>query len=71
MPRGFYAGLVRGKRKAFLLGPFLTKEDADRHVPRAREEAERIDPFCHFDSAGVFELEAARLPSGALNSRLK
>jgi hypothetical protein len=68
MAIGFYAGLVRdGRRKAFLLGPYDTREAAASNVERAHDAACEIDPFCWFDEAGVFCLEAQELPSGRLN----
>lgn len=71
MPVGFYAGLRRSARqRALLLGPYATREEAGEHVERAHEAAMTIDPFCHFDEAGVFELDWQELPDGVLNSRI-
>lgn len=70
MPIGYYAGLRRDGRKAILLGPYASKAEADANVERARDEAERVDPFCWFDSAGVIEIECAELPVGKLNAHI-
>ncbi len=66
----FYAGLMRGPRRAFLAGPFPTREDADRWVGKAHEAAERADPWCHFDTPGVFRVPASVCAPGRLNAEL-
>lgn len=71
MATGFYAGLVRGPRRALLLGPYNTQEEADAVVGLAHEMALEVDPFCHFDTPGTFRLECERLPFGRLNGRVK
>lgn len=66
----FYAGLKRGKRRAFLAGPFLTREEANSWVGKAHELAERADPWCHFDIPGVFRVPASITTPGRLNADL-
>jgi hypothetical protein len=67
---GFYAGLKRAGRNAFLLGPYDTKGEAESVLEKAHALAERVDPKCYFDTPGVFRLEADRLPAGRLNNVL-
>ena len=65
---GFYVALVRdGCKRAFLLGPYDTREAAASNVERAHDAACEVDPFCWFDEAGVLQLEAPNLPPGRLN----
>lgn len=71
MPVYWYAGLKRDSRKALLAGPFSTETEAAALVEPMREAAEEIDPFCCFDSAGVFRVETDKpAPAGKLNTRL-
>jgi hypothetical protein len=64
---GYYAGLRRESRKAFLLGPYATRAEAEAVLAQAHERAIEIDPFCHFDEPGIFRLESPQLPEGRLN----
>ena len=65
---GYYAGLNRdGKRRALLVGPFATREAAAAVVDAAHEAAVLLDPFCYFDTPGVFRYATFNsLPAGRL-----
>lgn len=70
----FYTTIVRDSRGArkvgYLLGPFETETRAREHIPAARREAERIDPFTAFDAFGTCVVRGeGRFPVGALNER--
>ena len=71
MAVGFYAGLKRGSRSALLAGPYKTKKQAERALPKAHDAAMEVDRFCHFDVPGVFRVECDKLPTGVLNSKLQ
>jgi hypothetical protein len=69
--RDFYVALRRGKRVAYLAGPFPTARDATNVKSRAWQEAENIDPFAHFDICCIAGLpKADSNPKGVLNSKL-
>ena len=69
-PVGFYVTMIRSsKQKAWLLGPFPTKDAAEANVQTARVHMTGMDPFAHFDGFGVARLEkrTGALPAGRLN----
>jgi hypothetical protein len=69
--RDFYVTIVRGKRTAFLAGPFVTHERALGLVPAARDAASKIDPWTDFDASGTASMaRLARNPDGKLNEIL-
>lgn len=75
MTRAFYVTIHRGLRRGFLAGPFGSLDEAEGQVRPARDEAEKIDPWTHFDTFGVTAIvnETERpkpLPPGVLNTRL-
>lgn len=71
MTEGFYVTIRRGKRTAWLAGPFATHDEALAMVQPAGREAEKIDPWIHFDEIGtVFIRRADPLPCGKLNAIL-
>jgi hypothetical protein len=49
----YYVSIVRGKQVSRLLGPYDTREEAEKRVPDARRLAEQVDSFSAFDSFGV------------------
>ena len=69
-----YATLQRacrdGYKTAWLAGPFATREEALAILPRAREAAEAVDPWCDFDATGTASRTAHSHPAGVLNDRL-
>jgi hypothetical protein len=50
---GFYVTMRRGRRTAFLAGPYDSLDDAKRAVPSAMKLAAHLDPWADFDSFGV------------------
>lgn len=75
MKEGFYVTIRRGRRTGYLAGPFPSFAAADAQIPAARVEADKIDPWTHFDAFGVTRVErtapnARPLPPGVLNDRL-
>lgn len=66
----FYAGLTSGTRRAFLAGPFWSREVADVWVATAHELATNLDPWCHFAAPGVFAVDVPAARSGVLNACL-
>lgn len=74
-PRDYYVTLRRQAkprpRTAFLAGPFATYGEAAALVKRAAAEAEKIDPWVHFDARGVSSLPVSLAnPPGRLNSQI-
>lgn len=63
--------MKRGSRTAVLLGPYWGLAQAEAKVGDGRRLAETVDLFTHFDFFGVMRYEAATLPKGVLNDRLK
>lgn len=72
MSEAFYVTMVRGKRVAWLAGPFDCKLMAECHVRAAMDEAIEVDPWAHFDAFGVTKVSGPNrpLPAGVLNERL-
>ena len=69
--RDFYVTMLRGKRTAFLAGPFVTHAEALEAVDRAREKACDVDPWAWFDLFGTSSLpRSASNPTGVLNAYL-
>ena len=68
--RKFYVTMVRGDRVARLAGPFDTKEEADAVLPRARDEANKVDPRSAFDAFGVSAVTSKEHKPGRLNDAL-
>lgn len=74
MTTRFYTTIVRDSRDArkvgYLLGPFESEATARGHIPAARREAERVDPFTAFDAFGTCSVTGeGGFPVGALNER--
>lgn len=67
---GYYVTMIRGRRKAWLLGPFDAHADALARVDEARRVAQEIDPWSDFDLFGTAKVRASRLPPGVLNKHL-
>lgn len=70
---GFYVTMRRGKKVAWLLGPYDTHGEALADVDRARGEAERVDRWTWFDAFGtakVTTLGGGSLRPGVLNERV-
>lgn len=70
---GYYVTLQRGKRTAYLLGPFANHDDAKAAVGVAVAKANEIDPWTHFDAYGTSSITRetdAPLPPGKLNHML-
>lgn len=66
--KAYYVTMIRGKRTAFLLGPFAIHADALALVETACNEAYRIDPWSWFDLFGTSSiLWTSNLPRGKLN----
>lgn len=69
--RDYYVTMIRGKRTAWLAGPFATHGEALALVPAARQLASQIDPWSDFDAFGTASLpKCDGNPIGKLNSRL-
>lgn len=66
----FFVTIIRDKRVGWLAGPFDTHGEAESMVGRARAEAEKIDPFSHFDLFGTAHRIARSHRPGVLNARL-
>lgn len=69
---GFYCTMIRGKKIAWLAGPFPDYDAAEVRVPEARNAAMDVDPWAAFDLFGVtcLSMESGELPKGRLNERL-
>lgn len=67
---GFYVTIRRGKRTGYLVGPCSAEEQARGFLDQARDAAEDIDPFTHFDLFGTARVTASRLIPGVLNERV-
>lgn len=52
----YYVTVVRGRRVAYLAGPFDEREIAEMHVTAARDVAIEVDPWAWFDAFGVTEI---------------
>ncbi len=69
--RDYYVTMVRGKRVAWLAGPFGTHTEALTRVDDAKREACRLDAWADFDAFGTSSLPRdPRNPKGKLNSHL-
>lgn len=66
-PRDYFVSLRRGERTALLAGPFATHAEALGLVDRATDEANRVDPWAHFDAFGTCSLPAPSGYVGTLN----
>lgn len=62
----FYVTMIRDKRTAWLLGPYVNHETALVNLDRAREEANKADPWSHFDAFGTAARTAESHPWGVL-----
>lgn len=51
--RNYYVTMKRGKRTAWLAGPFSTHEEALNNVDQAKAKAIANDPFHDFDFFGT------------------
>lgn len=60
--KGFYVDLVRGKRVAFLAGPFPSEEIARKYERAAVNKAMELDPWAHFDPFGVVAVDTDKVP---------
>jgi hypothetical protein len=56
--RSYYVTVQDDGRTGFLLGPFKTHEEALAQVNRARDLADRADPFAAFYAFGTSSLPA-------------
>lgn len=54
----FYVTMKRGKRTAYLAGPFSSHEQALNTVDEAKRKAIAIDPFHDFDAFGTASSDA-------------
>ena len=55
-PRDYYVTLQRGKRTAFLLGPYKTHAEVLANVEEGRRLASKVDPWADFDAFGTSSL---------------
>jgi len=55
----YYVSVKNGPRVGYLLGPYGSYAEADAQVSRAKELADRADPYAHFYAYGV-----CRAPEG-------
>lgn len=62
----YYVTMIRDKRTAWLLGPYVYHETALVNVKRARKEASEVDPFSYFDAFGTCARTAEAHPWGVL-----
>lgn len=72
MREGFYVSVRHGQRSGLLLGPFGTKEGAERFVATGRRLAREVNADAHWYSYGTARVqpgEGRELPQGSLNSR--
>jgi hypothetical protein len=60
--KGFYVDLVRGRRVAFLAGPFPDEPTARKYERAAVNKAMELDPWAHFDPHGVVSVDREKLP---------
>lgn len=74
MTKAYYVTLRRGKRVAWLLGPYRVHQRAIDAVTEAFEKARELDAWCDFDAYGTASVdgagEFATLPPGKLNAIL-
>lgn len=73
MTEAFYVTVRRDSRTGFLLGPYVTHDEALANVARANAAACEIDPFCGFDDFGTARVvvrEGRTPPSGVLNDHI-
>lgn len=70
MVEGFYVTIRRGKRTGYLVGPCSTEPQARGFLDKARDAAEKIDPFTCFDLFGTVRVTASRLIPGSLNAQV-
>lgn len=71
-PRDYYVTMVRGKRVAWLLGPYRTHAKALALVDAGKRLASAADPWSDFDAFGTSSLPRRPAnPPGVLNSKLK
>lgn len=68
--RSYFVTAIRGKRVAFLVGPFADHETALSSVAPARALACRIDPWCDFDLFGTCSKVQDSATVGKLNREL-
>lgn len=69
MEREYFVTLMRGKQVAFLLGPFVTHDEALAKVQDGRQLASKADPWTDFDAIGTSSLPAGSGVVGKLNNR--
>ncbi len=70
-PGCYYVTLVRGRRTAFLVGPFVDDHaGALSFVGRARDAAMQADPWAHFDAVGTSRTDYGCRKPGVLNDRV-
>lgn len=62
----YYVTMIRGKKVAWLLGPYINHETALANVNRAIKEASEIDGRYHFDAFGTAARTAEAHPWGVL-----
>jgi hypothetical protein len=71
-PRAYYVTMLRGKRVAWLAGPFDTHKEALSKVDDAKREACRLDVWADFDAFGTASVPRYPWnPKGKLNSILR
>lgn len=69
--RHYYVTMLRGKRVAWLLGPYETHTEALSMVQAAKRKASELDPWSDFDSFGTASVPRWPWnPQGKLNSYL-
>lgn len=68
--RDYYVTMIRGKRTAWLAGPFRTHKEALAKVEAATTLAIKIDPWAHFDAFGTASLETGSGVVGVLNAKI-
>jgi hypothetical protein len=69
--RDYYVTMVRGKRVAWLLGPYPTHNEALALVDAGKRLASAVDPWSDFDAFGTSSLPCLPTnPRGVLNSKL-
>lgn len=70
----YYATVIDGDRKGFLVGPFNRLGDAERAVPKARKAAYDVDDRAHWYAFGTARVKTSdlvkRIGSGRLNGVL-
>lgn len=69
--RDYYVTMLRGRRVAYLAGPFPSHAEALAVVGAARTEACSIDLWADFDAFGTASMtRSPSNPVGKLNSKL-